>query len=251
MLKKSYILFIICLIIIICIIITNIILSIDNKSRNLEDILEQNKIEGTENQNEDNLSQQKINIIKDDLGYNNTNTNMYEIKKEYDGREVITIKPNLKFKVAMAGAIKKGKPEFSEIDSLLEQIPKQSGIWVTKDSRESFLKILKKANLENYTIDDKGYLIQNPSNNLNEIDKKLIKIINGKKLYSIDIDRTTYLLDDVTGKIEEYPFEEIDPETPFELFQAENASLYVITENTYKKLDYNYIIEEVLKSINN
>ena len=128
MLKKSYILFIICLIIIICIIITNIILSIDNKSRNLEDILEQNKIEETENQNEDNLSQQKINIIKDDLGYNNTNTNMYEIKKEYDGREVITIKPNLKFKVAMAGAIKKGKPEFSEIDSLLEQIPKQSGI---------------------------------------------------------------------------------------------------------------------------
>ena len=86
---------------------------------------------------------------------------------------------------------------------------------------------------------------------MNEIDKKLIKIINGKKLYSIDIDRTTYLLDDVTGKIEEYPFEEIDPETPFELFQAENASLYVITENTYKKLDYNYIIEEVLKSINN
>ena len=251
MMKKSYILFIICLIIIICIIITNIFLNIDNKSKKLEDILEQNKIEETENQNEDNLSQQKIDIIKDDLGYNNTNTNMYEIKKEYDGREVITIKPNLKYKVAMAGAIKKGKPEFSEIDSLLEQIPNQSGIWVTKDSRESFLKILKKANLENYTIDDKGYLIQSPSNNMNEIDKKLIKIINGKKLYSIDIDRTTYLLDDVTGKIEEYPFEEIDPETPFELFQAENASLYVITENTYKKLDYNYIIEEVLKSINN
>ena len=176
---------------------------------------------------------------------------MYEIKKEYDGREVITIKPNLKFKVAMAGAIKKGKPEFSEIDSLLEQLPKQSGIWITKSSRDNFLKILKEVNLNNYTIDDKGYLIQNQSNNMTDIDKKLKKIINGNNLYSIDIDKTTYLLDDVTGKIEEYPFEDIDPETPFELFQSENASLYVITENTNKKLDYNYIIEEVLNSINN
>ncbi len=251
MMKKRYIVFIIGLIIIICIFIANIFFNIHNKSKNLEDSSEQNKIEETENQNEDDILQKKIENIKGDLGYNNTNTNMYEIKQEYDGREVITIKPNLKYKVAMAGAIKKEKPEFSEIDSLLEQLPKQSGIWITKSSRDNFLKILKEVNLNNYTIDDKGYLIQNQSNNMTDIDKKLKKIINGNNLYSIDINKTTYLLDDVTGKIEEYPFEDIDPETPFELFQSENASLYVITENTNKKLDYNYIIEEVLNSINN
>lgn len=249
MMKKSYILFIICLIIIICIIITNIFLNIDNKSKNLEDILEQNKIEETENQNEDNLSQQKIDIIKDDLGYNNTNTNMYEIKKEYDGREVIVIKPNIQYKVAMAGAIKNGKPEFSEIDGLLEQAPNKSGIWIEKNSRKEFVEILQKYTYCSYTIDEDGYLVQEQNDTSNEIDNNIKKAISNKKNYSICINSVAYLIDEVTGNIEEYPFEEIDPEQSFELFETENASLYVITSNTYKRVNYKNIIEEVLNNM--
>ena len=99
------------------------------------------------------------------------------------------------------------------------------------------------------TIDEEGYLVQEQNSNPNEIDKNIKKVINNKKNYSICINSIAYLVDEVTGNIEEYPFEEIDPEQAFELFETENASLYVITSNTYKKLDYKNIIEEVLNNM--
>ena len=91
--------------------------------------------------------------------------------------------------------------------------------------------------------------MQAQKNNLNEIDKIINIAMNNKKSYSVCINSIAYLVDEVTGNIEEYPFEEIDPEQSFELFETENASLYVITQNTYKKLDYKSIIEDVFNNM--
>ncbi len=244
--KKRYILFII-LIASICIIYLFSTFNKNKMSKNEEETLKQN----IEEKKEDSLIEQKIDNIKEELGYDDTNTEMYEINTEYDGREIVSIKPSVQYKVALAGAIKNGKPEFSEIDELLKQFPNKSGIWVTKSSRERFMNLLKSTTIANYSIDNEGFLIQETGNNSNEIDEKIKDIIASKKIYSIDINKATYLVDDLTGCIEEYPFEEIDPETPFEIFEIDNASFYVLTDNTYKKLENRYIIEEMVDNMNN
>ena len=243
--KKSHILFIILIISIISIIY---ILSNFNKKQKIEskdELSKQNIEENVENK----LTEQKIEDIKENLGYNNTpNSEIYEIKKEYDGREVIAIKPNIKYNVAMAGAIKNAKPEFSEVDKILEQAPNKSGIWITEDSREKALNIIKQIAKASYKIDN-GYLIQEDINNTNEIDEKLKQLINGKKIYAIDIAEITYIVDEVTGNIEEYPFAEIDPKTPFELFETENASVYIINSNIDKMIEDKYIFEDFFNNI--
>ena len=91
--------------------------------------------------------------------------------------------------------------------------------------------------------------MQEQKDTSNEIDNNIKKAISNKKNYSICINSVAYLIDEVTGNIEEYPFEEIDPEQSFELFETENASLYVITSNTYKRVNYKNIIEEVLNNM--
>lgn len=245
--KKSYWLFIICIITVICISSIFICLNKNKHGENKESEVNSNR--STENSISDSTNEQKIEDIKQDLGYNNTDITVYEIKKEYDGREVIAIKPNIQYRVAMAGAIKNGKPEFSEIDNLLKQAPNKIGIWIAKNSREEFLDILQKYTHCDYAINEEGYLVQEQKNNLNEIDKIINIAMNNKKSYSVCINSIAYLVDEVTGNIEEYPFEEIDPEQSFELFETENASLYVITQNTYKKLDYKSIIEEVFNNM--
>lgn len=248
--KNKNVLLIICLLVIICLIIIFIISKNRKKNVQQKDSINHNSTELIENSDSKSLSEQKIDEIKQDLGYNNTDTTLYEIKNEYDGREILTIKPSIQFKVAIAGAIKNAKPKFSELDKLLEQSPNESGIWITEDSREKVLKILKEITKSNYKIDNKGYLVQENNKNANEIDEKIKKIINEEKLYIIDIDKSAYIVDEVTGNIEEYPFEEIDPHTPFELFETENASMYIVTENTHNILNSKFIVDEILNTIN-
>lgn len=244
--KKIYILSAICIIIVIGFIT---IVTFFKQKEKKENTVNQNSNNIIENSIPDTFQKSKIDEIKQDLGYNNTDEAIYEIKKEYDGREVIVIKPNIQYKVAMAGAIKNGKPEFSEIDGLLEQAPNKSGIWIEENSRKEFVEILQKYTNCSYTIDEDGYLVQEQKDTSNEIDNNIKKAISNKKNYSICINSVAYLIDEVTGNIEEYPFEEIDPEQSFELFETENASLYVITSNTYKRVNYKNIIEEVLNNM--
>ena len=243
--KKIYVKFAICTIIAIGI-ITIAAFFYKRKENNIN----KNLNNSIENLVEDNSLESRIEDIKQDLGYNNNaDTTIYEIKKEYDGREVLAIKPNIQYKVAMAGVLKNAKPEFLEIDNLLKQAPNKSGIWIEKNSREDFLKILKNNTNATYQIDEEGYLKQTQTDNANEIDNLIKKVMSKNHNYSFSINSAAYLIDEVTGNIEEYPFEEIDREAPYELFEAENATLYVITPNTYKKLDYKDIFEEVFKNI--
>ena len=191
-------------IIIICLIVLIIIATIffiiyNRKEVGSEDIsslpIDYNEVE--ENVVEE--DEQKINEITDNLGFTGKD-DMYEVVTEYDGREVVVVKSSVQYKVALAGIIKGAKPEFSEIDSLLEQAPTHTGIWIEKNSRNNFLEIINKITDGKYEINDDGFLVQTQTSE-NNYDKKIGEMLSDKSLYVFDISSTTYLVDEVTGDI--------------------------------------------------
>ena len=201
------------------------------------------------NQNEENEEQkEQISQIKENQGLT-ADENIYEIKKEYDGRETVTIKDSIQYKVALAGIIKKETPKFSEIDELLNRAPKSTGIWISENSKEQFLTFLNKITKANYVINDEGFLVQEEVAFMNKYDKKIKKMLSNKVLYVFDVSSITYLVDEVTGEIGEYPFEEMDPYTSWEFFEDENKQMYIISENKIGKINKEDALKEILEGI--
>jgi len=77
-------------------------------------------------------------------------------------------------------------------------------------------------------------------------DKKIKNIINGKKQYIFSISSLCYIVDDITGEILDYSFEDMDKYQTFEYFEDENKKIIFITENKSNQLKENEIIESVL-----
>lgn len=230
--KKKTIIFIGITLLIITIIFTFFIL----KKIKREDKIEINLSSNTE-----------IEQIKKDLGMQG-NIDIYTINTEYDGRKTIAIKPEIQYNVILAGIINKNKPEFEQINKIIKKAPNGTGIWVSESSREKFLNIIKNITNCNYEINQEGYLKQEEKNDKNEYDKKIEEMIKSNKLYIIDINSIYYMIDDVTGNIIEYPFEEMDYRTPFESFEFENKTIFIITTNSKGKLDYTDILKEIIEN---
>ena len=195
------------------------------------DYVEENK-ESQDNKEE----QEKISQMINNQGFK-SDENIYEIDKEYDGREVVVVKAGIQYKVALAGLLKRSIPEFNEINEILSKAPTHTGIWIEETSREKFLNILKNITNAKYEIDENGYLIQTENWRMNKYDKKIQKILSEEKLVVFDISSKTYLVDDVTGKIGEYPFEEIDPYSGYEHFESDNKGMFIISENISGKIN--------------
>ena len=165
---------------ILVIIVVFVIIFISNKDKkaNIQILQsEVNYVEDIKNSDEEN---EKVENITAEQG-STVNTKIYQISTEYDGREVAIVKPSIQFKVAIAGAIKKAKPEFDEIDELLKKAPTHTGIWINSSSREQFLSLLKKITNSNYKIDDDGYLVQTEGLIMNSQDKAIKKMENSVK----------------------------------------------------------------------
>lgn len=200
-----------------------------------------------EEENEEEVNEQtqeQITQIIENQGLK-ADENIYEIATEYDGREVVVIKPNIQYQVALAGMLKKDKPEFSEINDLLEQAPNHTGIWIEEESREKFLAILKNITNAEYQINEEGFLIQNATWNSNKYDKQIKQMLSDEMLHIFTIHSVTYIVDEVTGEIQEYPFEEMDPYTEYEYFASDDKEMFIINTNSYEKIDQ----EEILKNI--
>lgn len=199
-----------------------------------------------EEENEENSKQdqEQISQITENQGLQ-ADENIYEIATEYDGREVVRVKPNIQYKVALAGMIKKEIPDFSELDDLLTQAPTHTGIWIEETSRESFLNILNNIADSEYEINEEGFLIKKENGKMNDYDKKIQEMLSDETLHIFDINSTTYIVDEVTGEIQEYPFEEMDPYTEYEYFSSDNKEMFIISANSYGKVNQ----EEVLKGI--
>lgn len=209
------------------------------------------KIEPRE-QNEENIianDKNLINEIKEEINATG-DTNIYEVKKEYDGRKIIQIKPNIQFETALAGILKNAMFEEDEIETLLENKPKYNGIWISNNSREKFLELLEKNNIDNYIIDENGYLkLEKTNNNQQEENTIIENAIKSDNLYIIDITGTSYIRDEITGNITQYPFEKMDLYQILNTYDNENATILEITTNEKNKVSNKEILQEILQNI--
>ena len=60
---------------------------------------------------------------------------------------------------------------------------------------------------------------------------------NGDKIYSITISSKCYIVDEITGEIQDYSFEDMDEYQTYEYFEDEEKMIICITENINKQLD--------------
>ncbi len=185
-----------------------------------------------------------INQIKNEIN-STADTNIYQVEDEYDGRHSIQIKPNIQFDTVLAGILKESVPTEAEINKILEERPTNSGIWVSKKSREQFRKILDDNKLTNFLIDENGYVYEEREEN-SEKANQLKEILKTDKLYIIDISGTCYVRDDLSGEIVEYPFERMDPNQIMEMYKNENNLILEITTNSKQKISNIDILETIL-----
>ena len=167
-------------------------------------------------------------------------TDIYQIETEHDGRKIIQIKPEVQFDVDLAGILKDGKPEEDEIKKLLEKRPIGKGIWIS----EQFIKILKNNNLDNFIVNNDGFLKIKDENISNGIAKELINMIESERRYIINIKGKSYERDYISGEIVEYPFEEMDPQQVVEIYEKDKDIILELTQN--KKITDKEILETVL-----
>ena len=185
--------------------------------------------------------------IKNEIGATG-NTDIYEVEQEYDGRNILAIKPSIKYKVAFAGMIKNAKPSMSELDNIIEEkLPHKTWIWVEEKSRDKILEIFNDGDVNSkYLIDDDGYLKIDRKNNQNDNDKKIEKIIKGKKQYILDISSVCYIVDDITGEILDYNFENMDKYQTYEYFEDKDKYIVFVTENSNNVLTNLEIFKSII-----
>lgn len=214
-------------------------LNLSNEANN-----NQEQVEYQENTNVENLKQY----------FGKTgNSNIYEVETEYDGRKTLQVKPNLQYKVAFAGIIKKSKPTFDEVDTIYQQNnPTGNGIFIEKNSREKIIQNLNNKNIfkSDYKINEKGYIEIVNKNSQNENDKKLEKAINSNKNYIVDISNIYYIIDDTSGEILDYNFANMDEYQTYEYVENENNIIIFINENNNNQLNNLEIIQDVLDLMN-
>lgn len=226
-------------IIVICIIILSIIiLLLINKKNNKDTTNQLNE--------EKNITNDKniINEIKSQIN-STADTNIYQVEDEYDGRHTIQIKPNIQYDTVLAGILKGSIPADNEINTILKNKPNKTGIWISNKSQVKFLNILKSNDLNNFDINDEGYLYQKQEKD-NENSRKLNSFIQENKLFVIDISGTCYTRDDLSGEIVEYPFEKMDPKQVLDIYENGKDIILEITTNTRKKLSDKEILDTML-----
>lgn len=201
----------------------------------------------TSTQEESQISSEKKTEIIEETGKQG-DSDLYEIQEGEDNIKIATIKSSVKYKVAFAGMIKNKVPKKEELDDLLEKNhPKYAGIWIKSESQSEFLKYISSVTKSEYEINENGYLKIKNKKHQNEYDKKIEEIINGNKLYIIDISSTCYIVDEITGEILDYNFEDMDEYQTYQYFEDGDKKIIFITENQNNQLTVKEIIESVIE----
>lgn len=198
-------------------------------------------------ENEEDLQNQNETISKiiEEQGLK-ADENIYEVSSEYDGREILTVKPSVKYNVLLAGMLSTEKIELQNLEKYLENAPTHTGIWIEESSRDKFLELIKNIANAEYSIDEYGFLHQKEVWVMNNYDKKITEMLNDKKLHVFSIKSSMYIVDEVDGSIREYPFEEMDPNDGFEYVEAENKEAYIISKNKEGKINQEEVLKEIL-----
>lgn len=204
----------------------------------------------TKNEIKTNESGKTVQDIKSDIGATGKDE-LYEVKQEANGRESITIKDEIKYKVELAGILKQNMPEYEELDNIIENKQIHAGIWISSESRENIFSLIQTYLKDNYKINEDGYLeLVNKSTESNEYDEIIQNHINNNKIYIISATGEVYDIDNITGKIVLYPFEQMDEHQLCEPLEYENKKIIVLTSNKKQKLSNNEIFEALINEIN-
>lgn len=188
-----------------------------------------------------------IEQVKEDTNAS-ADTEMYEIVEEYDGRKIVQIRPNIQFDTVLAGILKNDKPEENEIQNLIQKSPKKSGIWISEKSRNQILKLLEENSIIQFEVDNEGYLKSTEESSKDDY-ITIQRAIQSDKIYIIDISGKSYIRDDFTGEIVEYPFEEMDPDQILEVYNNENSTIIELTTNSGKNITSHDILTDVLLNL--
>ncbi|MEF2835294.1 MAG: hypothetical protein ACLTME_03150 [Clostridia bacterium] len=218
----------------------------NNKKENSDQNILQNEIKSDEFMNRIvSTDSNEINAIKNEINATGQ-TDIYQIEEEYDGRKIIQVKPDVQYQVALAGIIKNGIPAEDEINTILEQAPNSSGMWISESSREKFMELLNSNNIVDFEITNEGYLKCNKQENLTEQEEKLKDMAESDKLYVIDVSGKTYQRDYISGEVIEYPFEEMDPYQVLEPYEIENSIILGVTSNKENRLSNKEILDAII-----
>lgn len=218
----------------------------NNKKENSDQNILQNEIKSDEFMNRIvSTDSNEINAIKNEINATGQ-TDIYQIEEEYDGRKIIQVKPDVQYQVALAGIIKNGIPAEDEINTILEQAPNSSGMWIPESSREKFMELLNSNNIVDFEITNEGYLKCNKQENLTEQEEKLKDMAESDKLYVIDVSGKTYQRDYISGEVIEYPFEEMDPYQVLEPYEIENSIILGVTSNKENRLSNKEILDAII-----
>lgn len=239
--NKRYIIITIILILIILIIGIMVFKKNEGNSNDMENVSYMDR----ENDNDNNISVEdveKVEKIKNEINATG-NTDIYYIDEEYDGREILQVKADVQFDVDLAGIIKNAQPEEYELNDLIARMPKNNGVWISKQSIERFSTLLKNNGIDNFSIVEEGYLQIDSSSN--ELARKINNMINSNKLYIINMTGISYERDYISGEITEYPFEDMDPYQIINPYQNDNKVILEITTNKAGKLDEYEILEAI------
>ena len=208
-------------IIIIAAIITTIIIVNQNKKEKENETQNYTNYEGIEIDKNQTSYQESTTVddLKNEVGAEGDNS-IYEMQTEYDGRKVLSVKPDMQFCTVLAGIIEDKKPEddLNKIEEIGSSFLGKKGIWVAPNSRQAFLSILSQTTKNTYNINEEGYIECKANLNANDIDKNIENILFSNKMYIISITGSCYILDEVSGKVTEYPFEQMDPYQPCEYY---------------------------------
>lgn len=241
---KKNILIVVLLVVVVVIAI--ILIFNNNKEKNNDQNILQNDIQNNDFMNRMvSTDANEINAIKNEINATGQ-TDIYQIEEEYDGRRIIQVKPDVQYQVALAGIIKNGIPAEDEINTLLEQAPTNSGMWISESSREKFMDLLNSNNISDFEITNDGYLKCNKQGNLTEQEEKLKNMAESDKLYVIDMSGKTYQRDYISGEVIEYPFEEMDPYQVLEPYKVEDSIILGVTSNKDNYLSDIEILEAII-----
>lgn len=228
------------------VVVIAIVFIFNNKKENSDQNILQNEIKSDEFVNRMvSTDANEINAIKNEINATGE-TDIYQIEEEYDGRKIIQVKPDIQYQVALAGIIKNGIPAEDEINTILEQAPTSSGMWISESSREKFMELLNSNNIVDFEITNEGYLKCNKQENLTEQEEKLKNLAESNKLYVIDMSGKTYQRDYISGEVIEYPFEEMDPYQVLEPYEIDDSIILGVTSNKENRLSNKEILDAII-----
>lgn len=187
-----------------------------------------------------------IGELKQEIGITGEDE-LYNVTTDDTGQQVLYLKDDIKFKVALAGMLENKEPEKNKVDEIINEFEfNKDGIFVEQKSREKFINLIEDYTNNKYRIDENGFLYVENKYESNENDIILENTINSNKLYIIQIIDKCYTLDDVTGQVIDYPFENMDPYQVYQLYSYDKSNIIFITTNSKDMLTADDIFEEII-----